>query len=712
MPIFSTGVVASSYLLEEVREKLVNVLRKEGFIAARIDVHYENELSIDKVKLVVRSVVGKPVTFKFQGNKAFKVNEFLDTINIFSRRIPFGSNTVNLLIENMGLLYRRSGYLYASISKQQSLSDDGSRLIFTITIDEGKKVHVSEVSVKGNSEISLEQIETAFLNAGEVYYRDMFHPDFAVSENIREHADFLSNYYIHEGYPDVRVESRIESTEDEDKVRIIYTIEEGRSNRGDWVIVEGIPDEVEEPEIPKTPYSLTKANDYIREVLNALRRAAYFNPIINSSLISDGTQLKFLVFPGEKSTVDKIIFEGNVVVSEETLRKNLSLKEGSPWEAKNIQESRLKLLKTGLFSNVDIHEEKNGSDTKRTLRIVVKEKPLQTLQLGGGLNSEYGLHIFGEGSDMGLFKDGRSLSLRLDAYYDSVNTDVGRSAVNLRYLDPTFGGSNVSFTEDLRYVKQSLANQEFDLDRVSLTTAFYDTMRSGLTLSAGHTIFEERLNDVSPDAILSPLDYGVLNISSLAATLRYDKRDSALIPTRGFFASLDAGLASEMIASDANYYSLNGKFSYLIPLHLFDRRFVISLASRLASAWTFDGTPEIPISQRFYAGGRTSVRGFSENSLGPRGLNGSVIGGDVLAVNNIQFNYLMNDSFAWHSFFDFGNIYLREREIDMTDLRKGTGLGMEYLSPVGPIGIDIGFPLQRRAGESSYRIYFTVGTLF
>ncbi len=89
-----------------------------------------------------------------------------------------------------------------------------------------------------------------------------------------------------------------------------------------------------------------------------------------------------------------------------------------------------------------------------------------------------------------------------------------------------------------------------------------------------------------------------------------------------------------------------------------------------------------------------------------------MIGGDLLSVSNFQLNYLMTDSFSLHSFVDLGNVFLRGRGVEFEDLRKGTGLGIDYLSPVGQIGFDLGFPIDRERGESTYRIYFTVGTLF
>jgi outer membrane protein insertion porin family len=123
-------------------------------------------------------------------------------------------------------------------------------------------------------------------------------------------------------------------------------------------------------------------------------------------------------------------------------------------------------------------------------------------------------------------------------------------------------------------------------------------------------------------------------------------------------------------------------------------------------------TDEIPITQRFYLGGRTSVRGFRENSLGPRGANGSVIGGNALVASKLEIQHRTLDSLSTHIFFDAGNVFLRGYDVNSYSLRKSIGAGFQYLSPIGPIGFDIGHPLDERSGEPSVRVHFSVGSMF
>lgn len=106
------------------------------------------------------------------------------------------------------------------------------------------------------------------------------------------------------------------------------------------------------------------------------------------------------------------------------------------------------------------------------------------------------------------------------------------------------------------------------------------------------------------------------------------------------------------------------------------------------------------------------MRGFRENSLGPLGSDGAVIGGDTLLAAKTQFQYLLFDSFSTHLFMDLGNVFLRHESFELSDIREGVGGGFQYRSPIGPIGFDVGHPIDRQEGESSVRVHFSVGSVF
>jgi outer membrane protein insertion porin family len=289
---------------------------------------------------------------------------------------------------------------------------------------------------------------------------------------------------------------------------------------------------------------------------------------------------------------------------------------------------------------------------------------------------------------------------------------VSRGLAGLKYSNPHFSRLRLNHTEDIRYEKLDLATQEFDLDRISFSSALAST-QDDLTLSLSHTIFSEDLSNVTPDAVLDPsLDTGDVRLSFLSFTLGLDHRDNPLIPTSGYNLGTEMRLASAALGSEADYFSVLTRASWLEPIALNELRFGLASALRIGAAFPFSDTDNIPISQRYYLGGRTTIRGFRENSLGPRGANGAVIGGDLLFASNNELRYFPSDAFSVHTFLDAGTVYLQDEPILWEDLRLSTGVGFRYISPIGPIGFDIGFPLDEQRGEPSSRLHFAIGSNF
>jgi outer membrane protein insertion porin family len=343
---------------------------------------------------------------------------------------------------------------------------------------------------------------------------------------------------------------------------------------------------------------------------------------------------------------------------------------------------------------------------------------MQTLELGLGANSEFGLHTFGEATNKSLFSDGRTLSLRVDTYFDQAQINpsgsglISQGFTSLRYSDPSFLDSEYSLTEEVRYQRQELSTQEFNIDRLLVGSYLFRQIQNELAFSAGHSLVFDNLQDVTPGAVISDLDDGSVRLSFLSSIIKYDKRDDPLLPRSGYTVTVEPKVAFQQIASEANFGSLVAKSSAIIPLAGYGSRYSLGLGLSGGISKPWGDTEEIPITQRFYLGGRTTVRGFRENSLGPRGSDGAVIGGDAMIAGQTQLQYLADDSVSTHLFFDFGNVFLQHQDFDLEDLRTSVGVGFQYLSPIGPIGFDLGRPLDEKSGEPSVRIHFSVGSMF
>ena len=704
---------AGERLIEDLRKNIVNKLRSEGYVAARVNITYQNiETSEDKA-VNINIFLGRPVTFTFRGNSVFSPEQFLETINLFERKLPLGSNTINLLIEGMEKLYYDEGYIYSTISYNKIESEETLRTNYLIEIEEGPMITVDKVIFEGAQKVSTDNLRRLIRRKYEEDFREFFYPRVAKAASIEYNLTILAAIYKERGFPYASISYKLAPNKEENKISIIYQIDEGEELRSDWLMISGLPAEIPYLLPDSSKYSIEKANQIITEINQALRDKGYYNASFSSTYADDEKKLAIYVEPGKPTIIEALVIEGNKKIHERDILKQLIIKEGDRWDNQKIIESKRRLLRLGLFSKVDFLPKDAEINSEREVMLIqVIERPLQSLLVGAGANSSFGAHIYAQATDRSLFKDGKSLSMLTDLYYDPTKDEVTQGIAGLRYAHPNLLGSDYNLSEDLRYQKLDTSAQEFNLDRVSLASYVYRNFGEDLSFSLGHTILEEELTSVSPDVIISEYDSGTVRLGFISGFISFDRRDAPLNPRKGYALNFDYKLASQTLGSEANFYSLGGRASWIRPLGFTDDRFSIAAATHFASSHTFASTSQVPISQRFYSGGRSTIRGFRENSLGPRGSEGGVIGGDMLFANNFELRYLVADNTSIHTFFDAGTVFLRDISTSFDDIRTSTGIGVRYLSPIGPIGFDVGHPLDEKAGEPSIRFHFSIGSNF
>lgn len=708
LPSISPNQTATEELRRYQQQSMIELLRSEGYLSARVRAFYDDTHTHD-VQLVLELTVGSQDSFIFSGNTVYSPEEFLETINLFNRKQPFGRNTIHILIENMERMYREAGYLFASISYEREIEPVSKKTTYYIHVLEEIPVSIAQVQFSGNKQLQQQDLISSLKQHAPEKYSTVFKPKTVVAERLEESCAILKSLYQLEGYPEASVTYTLLENNNERELILEYLIHEGPPLIFESVHILNFPEDSLLPDPPEGTLSVPRINQYVKALEQRLKEDGYRAATIQTEL--DRDEIIISIQKGKRTFLGDITIEGLADVPESLIRESLLFTTGTPWENSMLQRSRRKLLLLGLFSRVEITPadgEVNPGTEDILIRVV--ERSLTTLEIGGGINSELGIHTFGEAVDKSIFLDGTSLGTRLDLFVDEQTGDINQGVAGLRYAQPQFLGTQFQFTQDARFQKTELTTLEYDLERYILDSAWYHRFSDDLTLNLSYSLLQDSISNVSEDAQLSHLDKGIVNLSLMGATFRWDKRDSPIIPNEGFIFTIDPGFTSKGIGSDANFYSLNGRVGYLHPF--FSTPFTIAENFRMASAWTFGGTPEVPITQRYYLGGRQSVRGFRENSLGPRGSDGSILGGDVLIQNNLELRYRLQETLSTHVFFDAGNVFLRSQDIKPDDLRTSIGFGARYLSPIGPIGFDLGHPLNERAGEPSVRFHFSIGSTF
>lgn len=713
------GTAALGSVTQQIERKLVLALRNEGYIAARITPVYVRTDTPNTVDLVVKSDLREPISFKFSGNTVFTDEQFLDSIELFSRKRPFGNNTVKLLVQNIEQMYQAAGYLFAQVSYTEDRTDT-RRLVYTITISEEAQTKVRELKLVGNDSLTEKKIKKEMRDLGLTEQIELLKPTYAIPAQLETLKTIIETVYQQEGFPNIQVTYTIEPVENGTALDITYNVVEGEPLRIQSLSVKGFPADLKIREAPPTPASLPAINQYIEHLVAQLEEEGFMTPTIDVDPSPDTAHVELVIDPGPRSIISSVTVEGLSLIDESVARKYILLEPGKPFRTEDVNASKRELLRSGLFSRVEVVASDGSFDhPQEAITVRLAERALETLEVGTGANSEFGLHVFGEAVDKSFFADGRTLSTRIDTYFDQAQINPnGSSAIsqgfaNIRYMDPFFLDSQYALTEELRFQRQELSTQEFNLDRMTFASYLFRQFESRVTFTGGHSLTLDNLNDVNPGAIITPLDTGHVRLSFLSGLLKFDTRDDPLTPHNGYTVTVEPKLSFEQIGSEGNFAGILSKATGIVPLErVLSPRFSLGLGLAGGVAQPWGDTVGIPITQRFYLGGRTTVRGFKENSLGPLGYNGAVIGGDTLLMEKNQFQYLVTDSFSTHTFVDIGNVYLRHESFDLADLRSSTGFGFQYISPIGPIGFDVGYPLDRKPNEDVYRIHFSVGSTF
>jgi outer membrane protein insertion porin family len=516
------------------------------------------------------------------------------------------------------------------------------------------------------------------------------------------------------------------------------------------------------PTAPGRPYSeadIVVARDRIDlEYRNRGYENVVVDPVV---MLADGgtrADVRFDIAEGSQVLVDDVIIIGNQRTSTETIERELLLRPGQPLGLSARIESQQRLAALGLFRRVVIDELRQGGESRRDVLVQVEEAPPTTIDYGGGVEGGTRLRPTGESgraeerfelAPRGFFQVGRR---NLGGKNRAVNlfTRVSlRSRDNVRSEDPggqtpdrvfegKYGFNEYRVLATYREPRAFSSPADFMvigiLDQAIRSSFNFITREAraeaGLRLGTRYTVagrysyehtrlFNERFTDA--DKPLIDRVFPQVRLSKFSGTLIRDSRNDVIDAERGTFLIADTELAARVVGSEVGFVKtfVQGFTYHRLPA---DRRTVLALGARLGAAHGFrravprvmrDGQPflddagrpivdavqDLPASERFFAGGDTTVRGFSLDRLGtPATISptGFPTGGNGLVVLNGELRVALIGGLGAVGFLDAGNVFQRATDFDLGQLRAAAGFGFFYRSPIGPIRIDLGFKLDRR----------------
>ncbi|MFO0415934.1 MAG: translocation/assembly module TamB domain-containing protein, partial [Pseudomonadota bacterium] len=303
------GDLATISILDKIERKLVLALRGDGYIAARVTPSYVISPDRQSATLIVNAEPREPISFVFTGNKEFSSDDFLNSIDLFTRKRPFGNNTINLLVQNIERMYQERGYLFVSVNYTEDRSDPG-RLMYRVEIKEEAPTSVKSLTIAGNSSLPLNRLTKVMTEMGMGDQSDMLNPEHAVPSELDALRDSLIAAYQREGFPDASATYSINQIPGTDKLEITYNIVEGSARKASEINVSGYPSDLKLPAPPAVPASLPRVNNYIESLADSLKSEGYLHPALFVEPNADNTAIQIEIEPGARTNVASVQYEG------------------------------------------------------------------------------------------------------------------------------------------------------------------------------------------------------------------------------------------------------------------------------------------------------------------------------------------------------------------------------------------------------------------
>jgi len=405
---------------------------------------------------------------------------------------------------------------------------------------------------------------------------------------------------------------------------------------------------------------------------------------------------------------------GNSKTKDEVIRRELRQLESSWYSLDRIARSKERLQRTGFFADVNIETPAvPGTQDQVDVNITVTERNTGSLNFGVGYSQADNLTLQASISQGNIFGSGNQLAFQ-------VNSGSVNKIYSLSFVNPYWTPDGVSLGWDL---------YRRDVDTQSLSVATYQTTSTGLGATFGIPLTEfdtirlglaaERTElqldpSVSPPRYLDFVNQFGEVTNTLRSTLGYarDSRDSLVYPTKGRYT--DIGLEVGVPPGDLLYYRVSLQQQFLWTSERLPwLTFLVN--GELGYADGYGGKP-LPFFKNFYAGGVGSVRGFETASLGPRDINGDVLGGDRRAVGNLEVLFPMpgnkDKSVRLSAFLDAGNVWGVGEKVSASDIRASVGIAVSWDSPVGPLKFSYGQPVKSQDGDKIERFQFQLGRIF
>ncbi|MCK9419881.1 MAG: outer membrane protein assembly factor BamA [Nitrospirae bacterium] len=696
-------------LLDSDMEAILNKYTAKGYPAAKtgpVDIRFrDNEAFVH-----IQVNEGPLVTARFTGNRKFSSNKLRKTLLIWTEH-DVSDSVVDSSMDKIKALYREKGYADVSIDVKKT--EQPGRLDLEFTVQEGPRVMVQEIAIRGNTAFTAKEIKKQMALREPGWFTS---PPFR-EDLLDEDVEHLRDRYLADGYLSAAVDQKTVRSGDKNAAEVSIEIIEGPQTRTGSVSFDGNT-AFTEAELQKATFlkqgapfneRLMDEDKYRLLMLYANKAYLYARVDVEKSPHDGTVDVRYRITEDLPVSIGKIILRGNIRTKDEVIMRELLVKPGDPYDYGTILTSQQRIYHFGYFRVARFDPVHPGEKEYRIdMLFTVEERPAGAVEFGVGYGDLDRLRGFVEVSHRNLWGTARYTSLRFE------QSDILKRAI-FNFQQPWFLGRKLENKFSLLWSDSEKLNSDTRevYYKTRKTVASFGVEKTYKKLKPSLTYqFENVVNySVKPEAQLTPEDSGRVLVSSLSPALIWDLRDDVFNPRRGALYGIVLKEALRELWSEADFSKLTVQGSWFLPIDTS----VLALSARAGMAWPFRDTVEVPLHERFYVGGSTTVRGFRQDAIGPSVLdvNGDLIpqGGSSMVVLNLELRVNPGEGFGVVVFTDAGNVWPGQ-EINGKDIRSSFGMGLRYGTPVGPLRVDYGQKIHRLPGESPGELHFNIGNTF
>jgi outer membrane protein insertion porin family len=720
--LFSVGTVVLAF--ELAAQTAVDVVRPEEQQREKRAVVKEQEKRAKQASII-----------EFRGQQAFDekqlrsaLKEEINTVEDFGLT-PARADDLAFFLE---VFYRKHGYAKVNV---RYVIESGSRLRLDIT--EGPRFMLSKVVFDGNTREPADKLFEYLVGPTRERYSRLEKTLPFVAADMDEGAKLVQRFYVAEGFLDVVVDPPSDKFEGQSpEVDVVVPIHEGRQYFFGYVAFTGQTVYGAEAlrgqivDLLQKPYTDVRVEDIPRRLEAYFKARGYYDVKVVASgapeeALNGRVPVQIVISAGPVYHFDGVTVNGLTRLHPSFVTKRFTRLSGKTYSPDVIDERFRTLMKTGLFNLLQI---KPVPVDGHLLRLDISAEEAKSKEFGFwvGYDTYEGALAGVQAGDRDLFGTGRAGSATIEISQRSYRGE-------LLYQDPFFLDTDFVFTARAfaftfdydGYTKFELGGR-FELSR-KITK--YD--EAALNFSVRHVKITD--SEIRPSFLLGPKDY---QVDTIGLTNTLDLRESPYVNPRGFLVSNTFDVASSALGSDIEYIRGTMRVGYYLPfgpkpltpgvvvdeatgtpLQRWFRQSSIAFGARVGiiHSLTNSGSDEataIPIDERFFIGGATTVRSFGERDLGPHDNHGHPVGGEFYTVFNAEYTFPIFGELQGAIFTDAGNLLPSSEDIGFNDMRYAIGAGLRYKLPVGPIRLDYGVNPDPHQFEDFGAFHFSFGFAF